>query len=157
MNMKEADITVSLSDPRSPSSIALIEELDGHLNGLYPAESNHLMDLRALCAPDVQFFVADMGGQSVGCGAIKRFAGYTEVKRVYVAPRARGLGIAKRIIETLEAATRAAGVPIMRLETGIYQPDAIALFEKAGFIRCSRFGDYPEGDPYSVFMERRLP
>jgi putative acetyltransferase len=157
MNMNEAKITVSQSDPRSPSSIALIEELDRHLNRLYPAESNHLMDLDALCAPDVRFFVADRAGETLGCGAVKQFAGYTEVKRVYVAPRARGLGIAKRVIETLEAATRAAGVSIMRLETGIYQPDAIALFEKAGFTRCARFGDYPEGDPYSVFMERRLP
>jgi putative acetyltransferase len=155
--MTEAAITVFQSDPRSPSSSALIEELDRHLNQLYPAESNHLMDLNALCAPDVRFFVAERGGESLGCGAVKQFTGYTEIKRVYVAPRARGLGIAKRIIETLEAATRAAGVSVMRLETGIYQPDAIALFEKAGFTRCPRFGDYPEDDPFSVFMERRLP
>jgi putative acetyltransferase len=135
----------------------LIEDLDRHLNRLYPAESNHLMDLNALCAPDVRFFVADVEGESVGCGAVKQFAGYTEIKRVYVAPRARGLGIAMRIVEALEAATRAAGLSIMRLETGIYQPDAIALFEKAGFTRCSSFGDYPKDDPYSVFMERQLP
>jgi putative acetyltransferase len=157
MAVEEIRITITQSDPRSPSSVALIEELDRHLNGLYPAESNHLMDLDALCAPDVRFFIADMEGESLGCGAVKQFAGYTEVKRVYVVPRARGLGIAKRIIETLEAATRAAGLPIMRLETGIYQPDAIAVFEKAGFARCPRFGDYPEDDPYSVFMERKLP
>src|SRR5580704_13137577 len=123
-------ITVTPSDPRSPSSVVLIEDLDRHLNQLYPAESNHLMDLEALCAPDVRFFVADVGGEYVGCGAVKMFAGYTEIKRVYVAPRARGLGIAMRIVEALEAATRAAGLSIMRLETGIYQPDAIALFEK---------------------------
>jgi putative acetyltransferase len=156
MAMQEAKITVTQSDPRSFSSVALIEELDRHLNGLYPAESNHLMDLDALCAPDVRFFVADMDGEGLGCGAVKQFADYTEVKRVYVAPRARGLGIAKRIIATLEAVTRDAGLSLMRLETGIYQPDAIAVFEKAGFARCLRFGDYPENDPYSVFMERKL-
>jgi putative acetyltransferase len=155
--MKGAKVIISESDPRLPSSIALIEELDRHLNQLYPAESNHLMDLNALCAPDVRFFVANRGGESLGCGAVKQFIGYTEVKRVYVAPRARGLGIAKRIIEALEAATRAAGLSTMRLETGIHQPDAIALFEKVGFIQCASFGDYPEDDPYSVFMERRLP
>jgi putative acetyltransferase len=157
MAVEKTKITIAQSDPRSLSSVALIEELDRHLNGLYPAESNHLMDLAALCAPDVRFFVANVGEESVGCGAIKQFAGYTEVKRVYVAPSARGLGIAKRIIEVLEAATRAAGLSLMRLETGIYQPDAIAVFEKVGFARCSRFGDYPEDDPYSVFMERNLP
>jgi putative acetyltransferase len=150
-------ITISQTDPRSPTSIALIEELDRHLNQLYPAESNHLMDLNALCAPDVRFFVAVVAGESLGCGAVKQFAGYTEVKRVYVVPRARGLGMAKRIIEVLEAATRAAGLSIMRLETGIYQPDAIALFEKVGFARRPSFGDYPKDDPYSVFMEKTLP
>ena len=154
--MEKIKIIISQTDPRSPPSIALIEELDRHLNRLYPAESNHLMDLNALCAPDVRFFVANVDGESLGCGALKEFAGYTEVKRVYVAPRARGLGMAKRIIEVLEAATRAAGLSLMRLETGIYQPDAIALFEKAGFVRCSSFGDYPKDDPYSVFMERKL-
>ena len=88
MTMHEARITITQSDPRSVSSVALIEELDRHLNQLYPAESNHLMDLDALCAPDVRFFVADMNGETLGCGAVKQFAGYTEVKRVYVA-RAR--------------------------------------------------------------------
>jgi putative acetyltransferase len=150
-------ITVTRSDPRSPSSVALIEDLDRHLSQLYPAESNHLMDLDALCAAEVCFFVADVAGESLGCGAVKRFAGYTEIKRVYVAPRARGLGMAMRIIEALEAATRAVGLSIMRLETGLHQPDAIALFEKAGFTRCVSFGDYPKDDPYSVFMERKLP
>lgn len=157
MTRNEAKVIVAHCDPRAPASVALIEELDRHLNGLYPAESNHLMDLAALCAADVRFFVASVGGESLGCGAVKRFTDYTEVKRVYVAPRARGLGIAKRILEALEAATRSAGLAIMRLETGIYQPDAIALFEKAGFARRSSFGDYAQDDPYSVFMERKLP
>ena len=150
-------IIIAQVDPRSPSSVALIQELDRHLNGLYPAESNHLMDIDSLCAPDVRFFAAQVDGETVGCGAVKQFAEYTEVKRVYVSTRARGLGVAKRLIETLEKATRDAGLAMMRLETGIYQPDAIALFEKMGFSRTSSFGDYPTDDPYSVFMERKLP
>ena len=123
---------------------------------LYPAESNHLMDLDALCAPDVQFFAACLDGTAVGCGAVKRFADYVEVKRVFVAPRARGLRVARKIMKTLEEATRAAGVTIMRLETGIYQPEALALFESFGFKRRASFGDYPQDDPNSVFMERTL-
>lgn len=115
------------------------------------------MDLEALCAPDVRFFGAQVDGETLGCGAIKQFLDYTEVKRVYVSPRARGLGVAKRLIEALEKATRDAGLKVMRLETGIYQPDALALFEGVGFMRISSFGDYPKDDPYSVFMERKLP
>jgi putative acetyltransferase len=127
------------------------------MNQLYPADSNHLMDLDALCAPEVRFFAAQVDGETVGCAAVKQFRDYTEVKRVYISPRARGLGVAKRLIEALEKATRDAGLEIMRLETGIYQPEALALFERVGFTRTSSFGDYPKDDPYSVFMERKLP
>jgi len=155
--MRARRIVVIQVDPCSPPTVALIEELDRHLSQLYPAESNYLMDLDALCAPDVRFFAAHVDGETLGCGAIKQFADYTEVKRVYVSPRARGLGVAKLVIKALETATRDAGLRIMRLETGIYQPDALALFEKVGFMRISSFGDYPKDDPYSVFMERKLP
>lgn len=154
--MNTGKIVIAQADPRSPPSVALIEELDRHLNKLYPAESNHLMDIEALCAPDVRFFTAHMNGDAVGCGAIKIFAGYAEVKRVYVSSGARGHGVAIRIIEALEQATRESGLTLMRLETGIHQPDALALFEKMGFARTSRFGGYPGDDPYSVFMERKL-
>jgi putative acetyltransferase len=150
-------IAVTQVDPRSPLTVALIEELDRYMNQLYPADSNHLMDLDALCAPDVRFFAAQVDGETVGCAAVKQFRDYTEVKRVYISPRARGLGVAKRLIEALEKATRDAGLKIMRLETGIYQPEALALFERLGFTRTSSFGGYPKDDPYSVFMERKLP
>ena len=155
--MSAPRIIITQTDPRSPPTLALIEELDRHLNQLYPAESNYLMDLDALCAPDVRFFAAQVDGETLGCGAIKQFSDYTEVKRVFVSPRARGLGVARRLIKALEEATRDAGLRIMRLETGIYQPDALALFEKVGFTRISSFGNYPKDDPYSVFMEYRLP
>jgi putative acetyltransferase len=154
---KPITIVVSQVDPRAPPTRALIEELDRHLNRLYPAENNYLMDLDALCAPDVRFFAAQVDGVTLGCGAIRQFSDYTEVKRMYVSPQARGLGLAMRLIEALEKATRDAGLKLMRLETGIYQYDALALFEKVGFTRTSSFGSYPQDDPYSVFMERKLP
>jgi putative acetyltransferase len=150
-------IVIAPADPRSPASVRLVAELDEHLNSLYPAESNYLMDLNALAAPDVAFFTAHVNDDVVGCGAIKRYSDYAEVKRIYVAPRARGLGIARKLLTTLEDAARDAGLTLMRLETGHYQPDAIALFEKAGFHRRGSFGDYRADDPYSVFMERQLP
>jgi putative acetyltransferase len=155
--MQGQRIIVAQVDPRLPSSVALIEELDRHLNGLYPVDSNHLMGIDSLRAPDVRFFAAQVEDQTVGCGAVKQFADYSEVQRVYVSTRARGLGVAKRLIEALEKATRDAGLAVMRLETGIYQPDALALFDKMGFSRTTSFGDYAKDDPYSVFMERKLP
>jgi putative acetyltransferase len=154
--MTAAQVEIKSADPRSPGIRALIAELDELMGKLYPAESNYLMNLDALCAPEVAFFGAYVGGTAVGCGAVKRFADYVEVKRIFVAPRTRGLGVARKIMKTLEEATRAAGVAIMRLETGIYQPEALALFESFGFKRREGFGDYPQDDPNSVFMERTL-
>jgi putative acetyltransferase len=156
-DLDKAHVAIERADPRLPACVTLIEELDRHLIALYPAESNHLMDLDALAAPDVEFFAARVDADVVGCGAIKRFDDYAEIKRVFVAPRARGLGVARRIIQVLENAARAAGLGTLRLETGILQPEALALFESAGFVRRGSFGGYPADDPYSVFMERRLP
>ena len=67
-------IAVTQVDPRSPLTVALIEELDRYMNQLYPADSNHLMDLDALCAPDVRFFAAQVDGETVGCAAVKHAA-----------------------------------------------------------------------------------
>jgi len=154
--MTAAHVEIKVADPRSTDIRALIRELDNLMEKLYPAESNHLMDLDALCAPEVQFFAAYVDSTAVGCGAVKRFADYVEVKRIFVAPHTRGLGVARKIMNTLDGATRAAGVRIMRLETGIHQPEALALFARFGFKNCASFGDYPKDDPNSVFMERFL-
>ncbi len=67
----------------------------------------------------------------------------------------RGLGIARRLLEALEARAKAAGIGVLRLETGIYQPEAIGLYERAGYVRRGPFSDYPD-DPLSIFMEKRL-
>ena len=150
-------IAIERVDPRRPEITALIEELDGYMHGLYPAESNHLVDIETLASPNVHFFAVAVDGAWSGCGAIMiQPEGYAEVKRIFVSPRARGLGLGRRIIETLVDATRAQGLDLMRLETGVKQPEALGLFAALGFATRGPFGDYPTDDPLSVFMERRL-
>jgi putative acetyltransferase len=154
---RTATIAIERVDPRMPEVIALIAELDRYMQGLYPAESNHLVDVETLARPEVHFFAASVDGRSCGCGAIMIQAeGYAEVKRIFVSPKARGLGLGRRIVETLITAARAQGLALMRLETGTLQPEALGLFESSGFVRRPSFGDYPADDPYSVFMERRV-
>ncbi|MFB7866347.1 MULTISPECIES: GNAT family N-acetyltransferase [unclassified Streptomyces] len=74
--------------------------------------------------------------------------GYTdgdaELKRMYVVPEARGLGLARRILAALEADARAAGRTRMVLETGTAQPEAIALYTSSGYEPCAKFGYYRE-------------
>lgn len=145
------------ADPRAPEITAMIHALDRYMGELYPAESNHLVDVNTLARPNVHFFVATLDGQPVGCGAIMVHGSeYAEVKRVFVDPMARGLGLGRRLIDKLVETARLQGITLMRLETGISQPEALGLFEACGFARCGPFGDYPADDPYSVFMERRV-
>ena len=147
---------IALVDPRTPLIATLIGELDRYMSELYPAESNHLVDLATLARPDVRFFAVRIDDEPVGCGAIMLKGGYAEVKRIYVSPRARGLGLGKLILGRLERETRAEGLRLMRLETGTLQPQALSLFAAMGFARCGCFGDYPADDAYSVFMEKQL-
>ena len=134
----------------------MLARLDAYCAALYPAESNHLMDIASLLQGDVLFLVArDVDGCAVGCAALVNRAGYGEVKRMFVDEQRRGLGTGSKLLEHLVMFAKMSGLGVLRLETGIHQPEAIALYERAGFLRCAPFGEYRE-DPLSLFMEKRL-
>jgi putative acetyltransferase len=102
------DPRVAVEDPRSAEVRALIVALDDYLDGLYPPENNYLLDVEALCVPEVTFFVARVGGMALGCGALRALDACSgELKRMYVAPEARGLGIGRAILEAIERRARA--------------------------------------------------
>ncbi|MFD9034336.1 GNAT family N-acetyltransferase [Streptomyces sp. NPDC059567] len=79
--------------------------------------------------------------------------GDAELKRMYVAPEARGLGLARRILAALEADARAAGRTRMVLETGTAQPEAIALYTSSGYEPCAKFGHYREYENSRCFAK----
>jgi len=81
--------------------------------------------------------------------------GYGELKRMFVAPAARGLGLGRRLLDRIERQARWEGLDCLRLETGIHQPEALELYRSAGYTPREPFGDYAP-DPLSVFMEKRL-
>ncbi len=149
-------VQILIASPAEPAVRELIDELDAYLGDLYPAESNHLDSVEELAGDHVFFVAAVETGQYVGCGAVKRMAeGYGEIKQVYVRPSARGRGISRRIMAVLESHLLENGIFYARLETGIAQPEARALYEKLGYRRIGPFGAYRE-DPLSLFMEKRL-
>ncbi len=86
----EAVVRVAREDPRQADVTSLVRALDSMFESLYPAESNHLLDLETLAGPDIRFFVVREAGQALGCGALWLQQDYGEVKRVYVRPEARG-------------------------------------------------------------------
>lgn len=142
--------------PDTPDVQALIAELEAHLAPLYPSESRHGFSVEKLIAEAVAFFLIRQDGVPAGCGGIKLFGSeYGEIKRMYVRPQFRGLGLAKMILDHLTDYARGQGVRILRLETGIHQHAAIHLYERMGFRRIPPFGDYRE-DPLSRFYEKQI-
>lgn len=142
--------------PDSPDAQALIEELETHLASLYPVESRHGLSVAKLLAENVAFFVTRYDGAPAGCGGIKLVGeDYGEVKRMFVRPGYRGLGLGKLMLDHLVGYAREHGIGLVRLETGIHQQEAIALYERAGFRRIAPFGEYTD-DPLSRCYEKRL-
>lgn len=146
---------IRIETPDQPEVLALMQASDVYHAALYPAESNHMVDVTTLQGPDTSFFVARVDGEVRGIGAILRQNGYAEIKRMFVDPKARGLKLGSRILAALEADARAVGLRCLRLETGSKQPDAVALYAKAGFREIGPFGAY-QLDPNSLFMEKML-
>ena len=149
-------MTIGFESPDQPEVIALIADLDAYQDTLYPPQSRHYLDLASLRQPNVLFAVArDDAGRAIGCGAIVLCPEFGEVKRMYVSPRGRGQGIAKKLLALLESQAIASGCKLLKLETGPYQPEALALYTSAGYERRGPFGDYTD-DPLSVFMQKHI-
>src|SRR4051812_31696364 len=147
-------LTIRPEPADQPEVLRMIEVLDAQMTALYPPESNHLLDIAALSDPAVVFLVVRDDRQAIGCGALLRDPrGWGEMKRMYVRPEYRGRGIGKRLFAELEGIAREVRLPVLRLETGIHNVDAAALYRSAGFLECEAFGDY-HPDPLSVFMEK---
>jgi len=146
-----------------PQVVALLDTLDAYLASLYEPEANYILDVQALLAPEVHFVAAWQGERAVGCGAVRRMrseaetggAPYGEVKRMFVHPEMRGQRIAERVIDALEEALRAQGVPQALLETGAEQHAAVRFYERVGYRKRGPFGGYPDNG-LSLFYEKRL-
>jgi putative acetyltransferase len=152
-------IRIQTIDPRDEDVRLLIKQLDNYQLSIYPEESNHLDPADALASANVYFIGAYEGDELLGIGAVKMMKNdndYGEIKRVFVSEYSRGKGVSKLIMNDLESYVAGIGVETIRLETGIYQPEAIALYEKFGYLHRSSFGAYPTDDPMSVFMEKSL-
>ena len=153
-------IEIETADAPTAEIEALLEELDAALSGPYEAEQQHALALEALFQPDIRFFVARVDGQAAGCGGLALRDGYAELKRMYVRDWARGRGVSDALLARIETTARAAGLPLLRLETGTYQAAAIRFYERAGFRRRAAFGPWgtlpPRAIEMSLFYEKAL-
>ena len=113
-------ITIEAETPDQFEVAALLHAADARSASLYPAESRYGSSIATLLSQDVNFFVVRRGGEAVGCGGFVVDTGTEgELKRIFVAETARGAGLGRLILMTLEQAARDRSIQLMRLETGI--------------------------------------
>ena len=149
-------IEIAVEDPDQPEIALLLQASDAYMASLYPAESNRMLDVASLRQPQVAFLVARVDGKAQGCGAVVDSGeGWAEVKRMFVAPAARGLKLGRRLLDEIGAIAIRRGARVLRLELGGLQPEALGLYRSAGFVEIGPFGAY-RPDPLSIFMEKTL-
>lgn len=150
-------VTISPESPRNKECLQLLAQLRTELTEKYPDELRGVPLIpEELAAEGAAFLVARRNGQPVGCGAIRAFEpGVAEVKRMFVVPEARGRGVGRAILENLETFARNFGYRSVRLETGLKQPEAISLYQSAGYHPAPCYGPYRE-NPMSICFEKEL-
>jgi DNA-binding MarR family transcriptional regulator/ribosomal protein S18 acetylase RimI-like enzyme len=139
-------------DPRHPGARYCLRAYVGELSGRFddgfdPARSISAAD-HEMTPPEGLFLVATLHAEPVGCGALKFHSGFhsgaaAEIKRMWVAPAVRGLGLGRRLLDELEARAAAHGVHVLRLETNRTLGEAISLYRAAGYREVPAFNDEP--------------
>lgn len=133
-----------------PDALALIEEVQAEYTVRYGGPDTTPLAPAMFDPPQGAFFVGYVEGAPVAMGgwrfrpdvtAFGRFRA-AEIKRMYVGPGARRRGLARVVLAHLEQTARAAGADLMVLETGIEQPEAIALYTSSGYQPVEGFGHY---------------
>src|ERR1700728_2216449 len=141
-------VRIAGCDPRRPDARFCLRSYFGELarrfdGGFDPARSISADD-DELTPPAGLFLVATLHGEPVGCGALKfHHEAPAEIKRMWVAPAARGLGLGRRLLTELEAHAAATGVRILRLETNRALAEAISLYRTSGYREVGAFNEEP--------------
>jgi ribosomal protein S18 acetylase RimI-like enzyme len=135
-------------DPEHPDALSCVAsyfaELDRRSEAGFDPAAGISADPHELRPPAGLMLVAYQGSEAIGCGAVKHHAGApTEIKRMWVAESARGLGVGRRMLEALEAEAVESGAPAARLETNRTLTEAIAMYRSAGYREVPAFNDEP--------------
>jgi putative acetyltransferase len=154
--MTQDDLKLAELDPATPEASALMEALDRELSARYPGFEIQGIDAANFREAGGVFLVGRVENVAVACGALRPTDdGAVEVKRMYVSEANRGRGFGRTILVALEEMAAHRGYRIIRLETGGRQPEAIALYESAGYHLIPCYGAHAS-DPHSRCFEKQL-
>jgi len=156
--MVAASVQITRVDPEHPDAQYCLAEYVAELNrrstrGFDPSVGATALP-HEVRPPAGQFFVAYLHDEPVGCGAVKQHPDApAEIKRMWIAPQARGLGLGRRLLETLEACARAGGARIAHIETSAVLTEALSLYRSTGWVEVRPFNDEPFADHW---LEKEL-
>ena len=145
-------------DPRSPDAVGCLEayykELGERFDTGFDVNLSADPDAADMMAPRGVFFVAYSDGMPLGCVGVKGTdKGYAEIKRLWISPAARGLGLSRTLMAEAERAAKDLGITLLRLDTNSALPEAVALYQRSGWSEIDRFND----DPYpDYFFEKKI-
>lgn len=152
------EVEIAVADPTDPRSVSCLEAYYGEL----AARFDQGFDVSLSADPEAgdmrpprgTFLLALSDGLPLGCVGLKGTdKGYGEIKRLWISPAARGMGLARRLMAEVEAAARDLGIDLLRLDTNSALPEAVALYQTSGWTEIQRFNE----DPYpDYFFEKRL-
>jgi GNAT superfamily N-acetyltransferase len=151
-------VEFAVEDPDSRDARWCIGRYFAELDSLFQAGFDPSLSISAdpaeLTPPAGELLIARLDGRAVGCGALKFHPGApAELKRMWVLPDERGIGLGRRLLAELERHARDRGVEVLRLETNGSLASAIALYRSAGYIEVPAFND----EPYAQhWFEKRL-
>lgn len=152
------EVEIVVADPTDPRSITCLAAYYGELSERFDqgfdvslSADPEAGDMRP---PRGTFLLALSDGLPLGCVGLKGTdKGYGEIKRLWISPAARGMGLARRLMGEVEAAARDLGIDLLRLDTNSALPEAVALYQNSGWTEIDRFND----DPYpDYFFEKAM-
>jgi DNA-binding MarR family transcriptional regulator len=156
--MRSAAIEISSEMPASADARWCLGEYFKELAirfdaGFDPSRNGAGLSDEEMTPPAGYLFLARLDGRPVGCGALKRVGAIGEIKRMWTAPSARGIGVARKLLRTLESTARQQGLESLRLDTNRALPEAHALYRSEGFVETAPFN----AQPYAHFwFEKKL-
>jgi DNA-binding MarR family transcriptional regulator/GNAT superfamily N-acetyltransferase len=144
-------VEVTVEDPRTAAAQFCLRsyfaELDDRFGDGFEPELSISADADDLVEPRGLLLLAHLRDEPIGCGALKLHGHEpVEIKRMWVAPSARGLGLGRRLLIELERHARDRGASVAHLETNRALAEAIALYRSAGYVEVSAFNDEPYAD-----------
>ncbi|WP_146346004.1 GNAT family N-acetyltransferase [Falsiphaeobacter marinintestinus] len=152
------DISLHIVDPQDADALYCLTEYYAELGRRFKTGFDVSLsrdpDADALRPPVGAFLIAKFNDTPIGCAGLKGDGGaIAEVKRVWVAPTARGLGLGRQMMTRIEAQARTLNITTLRLDTNTALPEAITMYKSFGWTEIPRYND----DPYAqVFFEKRL-